>query len=63
MVPYSGKFSNGANFCIIRKHAACAKIKTCENLFSKHPIVDVVRVHALAVCLGNFKNLNFEILF
>ena len=35
-VPYSGKFSNGANFRIIRKHATCAKIKTFENLFWTH---------------------------
>ena len=32
-IPYSGKFLNGANFRIIRKHATCAKIKTFENLF------------------------------
>ena len=35
-VPYSGKFSNGANFRIIRKRATCAKIKTFENLFWMH---------------------------
>ena len=35
-IPYSGKFSNGANFRIIRKHATCAKIKTFENLFWTH---------------------------
>ena len=36
VVPYSGKFSNGANFSIIRKHSVCAKIKTFEILFSAH---------------------------
>ena len=33
-LPYSGKFSNGANFRLIRKRAVCAKIKTFEILFS-----------------------------
>ena len=32
-IPYSGKFSNGANFRIIQKHAICAKIKIFEILF------------------------------
>ena len=26
MIPYSGKFSNGANFHMIQKHATCVKI-------------------------------------
>ena len=31
-LPYSGKFSNGANFRIFRMHLPHAKIWTCENL-------------------------------
>ena len=48
---YSGKFSNGANFRIIRKRASCAKIKT--------PCASLLHVHAQET----FENLNFEILF
>ena len=36
LLPYSRKFSYGANFRIIRKRAVCAKIKTFEILFSAH---------------------------
>ena len=35
-LPYSGKFSNGANFRIILKRAGCTNIKTFEILFSAH---------------------------
>ena len=68
-IPYSGKFSNGANFRIIRKRAVCTKIKPFYSqrmwvwleLRNRINVNTVVRTRVLAAC--DFKNLNFEILF
>ena len=35
-LPYSGKFSNGANFRIFRMHTLNTKIKTAKNLNSQN---------------------------
>ena len=42
-IPYSGKFSNGANFHIIRKHASCAKIKTGLIRLAVHDCIRMPR--------------------
>ena len=57
-IPYSGKFSNGANFRIIRKHATCAKIKTFENLFWTH----VSKKEVERVC-GRFEDGTLSFLY
>ena len=39
-LPYNRKFSNGANFCVIRKSAKCTKIYYSTHFFKKQ-VIDV----------------------
>ena len=50
-IPYRGKFSNGASFCVIRK---------CAKFILTVPCVNVMCVYVLVAhtCPGNFENLS-----
>ena len=53
LVPYSWKFLNGANFCILQTHTNCAKIRTNEYFWPRlrdYPILSYTETFCLLRC-------------